>query len=69
MKKYIILNWRVFMGLALRKDGRLSIPTRNQSQIAKPKPCLGIKHDEQVCSAVAVGMIRYERAMDKLSKV
>lgn len=57
------------MGLALRKDGRLSIPTRNQSQIAKPKPCLGIKHDEQVCSAVAVGMIRYERAMDKLSKV
>lgn len=57
------------MGYALKKEGRLYIPVRDQSKVAKAKPCDEAKHVDQLANASALGMLRYENAMDKLSKV
>lgn len=69
MKKNYIFNRNLIMGHALEKESRLLIPARDKSLIAKPKPCLGQAHVEQTAKAAAIGMLRYEKALEKLSKV
>ncbi|MDR5615687.1 hypothetical protein [Arsenophonus sp.] len=59
------------MGHALKKAFRLSIPERNKSKIANPKPVISpnCSHTEQIDKAFDFGFVRYETTMKELSKV
>lgn len=57
------------MNVAIKKVSCLdNIPKRN-GQVAKPKPAKGCPHDERVTKAVITGFIRYNKALEELSKV
>lgn len=59
------------MGHALKKTERLCIPPRDKSAVASPRAAMGdgFTHADQVNNAFSFGFARYEKAMDKLSKV
>lgn len=53
----------------LKKSDRVYIPPRDQSKEAKAKPCTSENHIDQLVNAAELGMLRYEKAMEKLAKV
>ncbi|HGJ5859040.1 MAG TPA: hypothetical protein ACHBX6_04870 [Arsenophonus nasoniae] len=59
------------MGHALKKAFRLSIPERDKSKIANPKPVINQDcfHTEQVDKAFDFGFVKYKITMKELSKV
>ncbi|WP_032115451.1 hypothetical protein WH390_01415 [Candidatus Arsenophonus nilaparvatae] len=59
------------MGHALKKAFRLSIPERDKSRIANPKPVIApdCSHTDQIAKAFEFGFVRYEMNMKELSKV
>lgn len=59
------------MGHALKKTERLCIPPRDKRVVASPRAAMGdeCSHADQVKNGFNFGFTRYEKAMDKLSKV
>lgn len=59
------------MGHALKKTERIYILPRDKSVIASPRAAIGddCSHADQVKNGFSFGFARYEKAMDKLSKV
>ncbi|MBW9511293.1 hypothetical protein [Escherichia coli] len=59
------------MSYALKKHTRLTIPPRDKSVVAAPRPAIdeNCTHREQVKNAFDFGFSRYEKAMEDLSKV
>ncbi len=59
------------MSHALKKAERLLIPPRDKSIIASPRAAIGdgYAHKDQVKNAFDFGFVRYEKAMEELSKV
>ncbi|HCN6454724.1 TPA: hypothetical protein N6020_005160, partial [Escherichia coli] len=53
------------------KHPRLTIPPRDKSVVAAPRPAIdeNCTHREQVKNAFDFGFSRYEKAMEELSKV
>lgn len=59
------------MGHAQRKTDRLYIPARDKSKVAHPRAVLGhdCNHQHQVDNALRLTFVRYEKALEELSKV
>lgn len=58
------------MSHTLKKAFRLSIPERDKSKIANPKPVINqdCSHTEQIDKAFDFGFVRYKDAMLELAK-
>jgi hypothetical protein len=61
----------ISMSCPIKKHTRLSIPPRDKSVVAVPRPAIdeNCAHREQVKNAFDFGFSRYEKAMEELSKV
>lgn len=56
------------MAHALRKPSGLNIPSRDKSKVALPRPVEG-DHKAQTTNALAKMFLRYEKALEDLSRV